>query len=154
MIAVVLCCFIIGVLDYYFSVKTTLSQTEHIIDTVIWPSLFSFLYILAGVSLETGFGLFNELYIMLFCLVVTLTAFMVALRKNSMSLSVIALLAGIAMPFIIEDAYETSISVLYSFLIISSALGLYLYHGWALLLVAASLGFWGTMHVHNLLALN
>ena len=124
------------------------------LDNVIWPSLFAFLYILAGVSLETGFGLFNELYIMLYCLVVTLTAFVVALRKNSMSLSVIALLAGIAMPFIIEDAYETAISVFYSFAVISSAIGLYLYHGWALLLLASSFGFWGTTHIHTLLALS
>lgn len=153
MVSILLCCAALGILDFYFSTRK-LSKFLVQCERFIWPSIFSILYILAGVSLETGLGLFNELYIMLYCLFVTLTSFIFAFRKNSMSLSIISLLAGLAMPFIIEDAYETSISVLYSFVIITFATGLYLYHGWAFLLFVSSFSFWASTYIHNQLALS
>ena len=154
MAAIFTCCLLTVMTDYYFSPHRELSPTEQVVDTFIWPSLFGVLYILAGASLETKYGLFNEKHIMVLSFFLTQTAFLVSLRKNSMSLSIMALLLGMAMPFIIEDAYDTPTAVLYSSLIISSAIGLYLYHGWALLLLAAAFGFWGAMHLHNLLALS
>merc|ERR1712137_951336 len=156
MFSIISCCATLAICDFYLSNRENINNSYKlkIMNRFIWPSLFGFLYLLAGVTLETGIGIFNELYIMLYCLFVTLTAFIFAFRKNSMSLSVISLLGGIAMPFIIEDAYDTSVSVIYSAVVITGALSLYLYHGWALLLVVSSAAFWGTMHLHNLLAVS
>lgn len=152
--AIFMCCLILAIADYYFCPSRKLNQAEKLIETFIWPLVFSILYFLAGASLETKFGLFNELVIIYLCLLITLTAFLMAMRKNSMSLAVIAVLSGMAMPFIVEDAYETPYAVAYSAAIVWGAVSLYLFHGWSTLFLVAWMSFWGAMHFHNLLALS
>lgn len=75
--------------------------------------------------------------------VVTLLAFVLALRQSAVTLSLIGTVGGLATPFVLqmEDGSAGAL-VLHACLILAGAAAVYLYKGWQPLLVAASVGAW------------
>ena len=130
------------------------TDRQKLLEKIIFTGGIGLLYIIAGIALEIQFGIMNELYIMVYCFFVSITAFAISLKKNNQMIAILAIMAGLSMPFILEDAYETPIAVLYSSLVITCSILLYLYHGWFLLLVISAFCFWGTIDLHNELAVS
>ena len=102
-----------------------------------------------GVFYITGFAAFQVLRLLPypvafgFMVAVTLLAFVLSLRQNEASLSLIGTLGGFATPFVLyTEAGPLGGLVLYTSLILVGACAIYLFKGWRSLLLVSFGGVW------------
>lgn len=103
-------------------------------------------YYITGFAAYGMLGIVGHPVAFAFMAVVTLFAFALALRQNGAVLAVIGVSGGLATPFTLYDGVGTVAGlVLYLCIVLAGAMGIYLYKGWAQLLLVAFAGYWAAL---------
>lgn len=133
-----------------------IQHTEHRLlmwVNVLAPSGLGILYG-AGILALAEITIEHEHSILLYFLLVTAIGYCESMRLRDQSLSIVATLSGLLIPFMVEEAYDLSLAVAYSTFVIVAVMSIYLLRGWHVLVYCASICCWGCMYVHSNLVLS
>ena len=103
-------------------------------------------YYITGFAAFQMLGVFSYPVAFAFMAVVTLLAFALALRQDGAALAVVGISGGFTTPFLLYDGEGAPGGlVLYACLVLTGAMGIYLYKGWRSLLVVSFGGYWAVL---------
>ena len=144
------CIFII--LSDWLQTTKKLEQFNYITKSL--PSICTGILYILGIHSSDQIEFFNEPVLILYFLLVTFGTYILSLRLSDQFLSILATIIGLSIPFIIEEAYDTSLVVPYSTLVITAGLLIHLFKGWNALLFTVGIFCWICMYIHSNLVLS